>query len=376
MKTTLRNAVNFVFLQQIMILKNLNLINYKNFAVAEYDFDEKINCFVGKNGVGKTNILESIYFLSFTKGYFNSVASQHIKHKESFFVIEGFYQKDNREEIIHCSLKKGHKKVVKRNGKEYTKLSDHIGKIPLVIISPNDRDLIADGSDVRRKFIDGVIAQADKSYLVTLIKYQKTLMQRNSLLKYFAANHTFNALNLEIYNEQLIEFGTSIYNKRKDFLIDFIPVFKEQYRLISNGVEQVNLKYKSQLEHQNFNDLLKENLQKDKIMQYSTVGIHKDDLIFKIDDYPIKKYGSQGQQKSFLIALKLAQFHFIKKQTDKKPLLLLDDIFDKLDEDRVSQLIQLVNDDNFGQLFISDTNAKRTEKIIKKTKQSYKMFVL
>lgn len=359
-----------------MILKKLNLINYKNFAVTEFDFNEKINCFVGKNGVGKTNILESIYFLSFTKGYFNSVASQHIKHQEGFFVIEGFYKKGNRKEIIHCSLKKGHKKIVKRNGKEYAKLSEHIGKIPLVIISPNDRDLIADGSDVRRKFIDGVIAQADKKYLTTLIKYQKTVSQRNSLLKYFAANHTFNALNLEIYNEQLIEFGTSIYNKRKEFLVDFIPVFKEQYRLISNGVEQVNLTCKSQLEQQDFSDLLIENLQKDKIMQYSTVGIHKDDLIFKIDDYPIKKYGSQGQQKSFLIALKLAQFHFIKKQTDKKPLLLLDDIFDKLDEDRVSQLIQLVNEDNFGQLFISDTNAKRTEKIIEKTKQSYKMFEL
>ena len=359
-----------------MILKKLNLINYKNFDLTEFDFDTKINCFVGKNGVGKTNVLESIYYLSFTKGYFNSVASQHIKHNESFFVIEGFYEHKNREEIIHCSLKKGYKKIIKRNGKEYEKLTEHIGKIPLVIISPNDRDLIAEGSDVRRKFIDGVIAQADIGYLTTLIKYKKVLTQRNSLLKYFAANHTFNALNLEIYDKQLGELGQIIYQKRQQFLTGFVPIFKEQYKYISNGIEEVDLRYKSQLEEKELEQLLKENINKDRAVQYTSVGIHKDDLIFKSDNYPIKKYGSQGQQKSYLIALKLAQFHFIKKQTAIKPLLLLDDIFDKLDEDRVTQLIQLVNAEDFGQLFISDTNAKRTEKVIKKTKQSYKMFEL
>lgn len=359
-----------------MILKKLNLINYKNFALKEYDFDTKINCFVGKNGVGKTNVLESIYYLSFTKGYFNSVASQHIKHKESFFVIEGFYQNKEREEVIHCSLKKGHKKVIKHNDKVYEKLSNHIGKIPLVIISPNDRDLIIDGSSIRRKFMDGVIAQANTSYLSLLINYQKVLSQRNSLLKYFAANHTFDALNLDIYDQQLNEIGSLIFKERSLFIDEFIPFFKEQYQFITKGVEQVDLSYRSQLQQDSLSNLLKANLNKDKILQYTSTGIHKDDLVFKIDGYPIKKYGSQGQQKSYLIALKLAQFKFIKKQTDIKPLLLLDDIFDKLDEDRVSQLIQLVNTDDFGQLFISDTNVKRTEKVIKKTKQSYKMFEL
>jgi len=359
-----------------MYLKKLSLINYKNFAVANFDFDDKINCFVGNNGIGKTNVLEAIYFLSFTKGYFNSVASQHIKHNEDFFVIDGFYQKDNRQENINCSLKRGSKKVVKRNSKVYEKLSEHIGYIPLVIISPTDNNLIADGSDVRRKFMDGVISQSDSNYLQLLINYQKVLSQRNSLLKYFAANHTFDALNLEIYNLQLAELGEGIHQKRKDFLADFIPIFKKRYLHISNGNEIVNLRYKSQLESNSLSDLLIQNINKDKMLQYTSVGIHKDDLVFDIEKYPIKKYGSQGQQKSFLIALKLAQFDFIKKQADVKPILLLDDIFDKLDENRVSQLLQLVNEDNFGQLFISDTNAKRTEDVIKKTNQSYKMFNL
>lgn len=359
-----------------MYLKKLSLVNYKNFAVADFDFDDKINCFVGNNGVGKTNILEAIYFLSFTKGYFNSVTSQHIKHNKDFFVIDGIYQKENRQNIINCSLKRGSKKVIKRNGKEYDKLSEHIGYIPLVIISPIDNNLIAEGSDIRRKFMDGVISQSDSKYLQLLINYQKVLSQRNSLLKYFAANHTFDALNIEIYNLQLAELGEEIHQKRKFFLTDFIPVFKKRYQHISNGNEFVNLRYKSQLESSSLSDLLIQNINKDRMLQYTSVGIHKDDLVFDIEKYPIKKYGSQGQQKSFLIALKLAQFDFIKKQADVKPILLLDDIFDKLDENRVSQLLQLVNEDNFGQLFISDTNAKRTEDVIKKTNQSYKMFNL
>ncbi len=359
-----------------MYLKKLSLVNYKNFAAADFDFDNKINCFVGNNGIGKTNVLEAIYFLSFTKGYFNSVASQHIKHHNDFFVIDGTYQKANRQENINCSLKRGAKKVIKRNGKEYEKLSEHIGHIPLVIISPVDNNLIAEGSDVRRKFMDGVISQSDTLYLQHLIQYQKVLSQRNSLLKYFAANHTFDALNIEIYNTQLADLGEKIHEKRKNFLADFIPIFKKRYQHISNGNEIVNLRYKSQLENNNLLDLLVQHINKDKLLQYTSVGIHKDDLVFEIGEYPIKKYGSQGQQKSYLIALKLAQFDFIRKQSDIKPILLLDDIFDKLDENRVTQLLQLVNEDNFGQLFISDTNAKRTEKVIKKTKQSYKMFKL
>ncbi len=359
-----------------MYLKKLSLINYKNFDVSEFEFDKKVNCFVGNNGVGKTNVLEAIYFLSFTKGYFNSVVSQHIKHQTDFFVIDGTYTIEDKSQNINCSLKKGAKKVVKLNGKQYDKITDHIGTIPLVIISPIDKNLITEGSDVRRKFVDGVISQSDTSYLHSLINYNKLLAQRNSLLKYFAANRTYDGLNIEVYNEQLASLGEGIYKKRTAFLNDFIPIFKKRYQHISNGNEEVNLQYKSQLDNKGLKQLLEENISKDRLLQYTSTGIHKDDLIFKITDYPIKKYGSQGQQKSYLIALKLAQFDFIKKKSKTKPLLLLDDIFDKLDKNRVTQLLQLVNDDDFGQLFISDTNAKRTEKIIKKTKQSYKMFKL
>jgi len=359
-----------------MYLKNLSLVNYKNFEASKFEFNQKINCFVGNNGVGKTNVLEAIYFLSFTKGYFNSVASQHIQHQKDFFVIDGMYSHDEKLESISCSLKKGAKKIFKRNGKEYEKITSHIGSIPLVIISPIDNNLIAEGSDVRRKFMDGVISQSDSEYLHQLISYNKILAQRNALLKYFAANRTYDALNIAVYNDQLSALGEEIYKKRSSFLEEFIPIFKNRYQHLSNGNEEVNLQYKSQLEDQDLNTLLKKHINKDKMLQYTSVGTHKDDLIFKIADYPIKKYGSQGQQKSYLIALKLAQFDFIKKQSNKKPILLLDDIFDKLDEQRVAQLLQLVNQDDFGQIFISDTHSKRTEKIIKKTKQSYKMFNL
>ena len=359
-----------------MYLKKIALVNYKNFDSVEYSFDEKINCFVGNNGVGKTNVLDAIYHLAFSKGYFNSIALQNIKHNEDFFLVEGVFEKGDREEVISCSLKRGQKKAVKRNGKLYEKLSNHIGLIPLVIISPSDTNLIIEGSEVRRKFVDSVISQSDKSYLQNLIAYNKILSQRNSLLKYFALNHTFDALNLNIYNEQLVDFGHKIYEKRKQFLTDFIPLFRKRYQLIAETEEIADLTYKSQLESDSLDILLENSLEKDRLLQYTSVGIHKDDLLYTIDGYPVKKFGSQGQQKSYLIALKLAQFDLIKGQSNTTPILLLDDIFDKLDETRVEKLISLVNDDNFGQLFISDTHANRTEEVIKKTGQSFKMFNL
>lgn len=359
-----------------MILKTLSLLNYKNFDSKNFSFDAKTNCFVGQNGIGKTNVLDAIYHLSFGKSYFNPVATQNIKHGEDFFVIDGEYEKDGKQEKIIISLKRGQKKVIKRNGKAYEKFSDHIGFLPLVIISPADRDLIIEGSDTRRKFIDSVISQSDKAYLDDLIKYNKVLAQRNSLLKYFAVNNTFNGDTLEIYNDQLNEFGSYIFKKRKEFLEEFIPIFMERYKSISNESEAVNLEYKSDLFDDNLKMLLEQNLNKDKALQYTSIGIHKDDLVFKIEDYPIKKFGSQGQQKSFLIALKLAQFDFIKAHSGVNPILLLDDIFDKLDEERVEQIIKLVDDENFGQLFISDTHADRTENVVKSIHQSYKIFKL
>lgn len=359
-----------------MILKALSLINYKNFESISFDLDAKINCFVGNNGVGKTNVLDAVYHLSFGKSYFNPITTQNINHDADFFVIDGIYDKNDREEKVIVSAKRGQKKVIKRNGKIYERFSDHIGFLPLVIISPADRDLIIEGSETRRKFMDGVISQSDKSYLDTLIKYNKTLSQRNALLKYFNANHTFNPDTLAIYNEQMHELGTALYKKRKQFLEDFTPIFKKRYAAISGDKEEVKLKYKSQLNDAPLNQLFEENLKKDRALQYTSVGTHRDDLNFKIESHPIKKFGSQGQQKSYLIALKLAQFDFIKAQSNTTPILLLDDIFDKLDESRVTQIIDLVNDDNFGQLFISDTHADRTEAIVKEIHQTYKLFKL
>ncbi len=362
--------------QTYMFLNTLSLINYKNFESQVFNFDSKINCFVGSNGVGKTNALDAIYHLAFGKSYFNPIAVQNIKHNSDFFVVDGHFTKNERLEKIIVSLKRGQKKVIKRNAKAYEKFSLHIGFIPLVIISPADRDLITEGSDTRRKFIDSVISQSDKNYLVALINYNKVLSQRNALLKYFALNNAFNATTLAVYNDQLCEFGTQIFEKRNAFLKTFIPIFKARYITISQSEEAINLTYKSDLLEHNLADLLNTNINKDKALQYTSVGVHKDDMEFLIDDFPIKKFGSQGQQKSFLIALKLAQFDFIKQQSGVTPILLLDDIFDKLDEYRVAQLINLVNHEDFGQLFISDTHPERTETIVKKTHQSYKIFKL
>ena len=359
-----------------MYLKAISLYNYKSFSEANFDFDTKINCFVGKNGIGKTNILDAIYHLSYGKSYFNPLAVQNIKHGEEFFVIDGTFEKNERTEQIICSLKKSQKKILKRNGKQYEKFSDHIGFIPLVIISPADSDLIVEGSDTRRKFIDSVISQLDATYLQELIQYQKIIIQRNALLKYFALNHVFENDTLSIYNEQLNSLGQRIFEKRKQFLDDFIPIFNKHHQAITGSAESVQLVYESQLFDNNLLTLLQENINKDRALHYTSVGVHKDDLSFEIDHYPIKKFGSQGQQKSFLIALKLAQFEFVKKQSGVKPILLFDDIFDKLDETRVEKIIEMVNDDVFGQLFISDTHPERTENIVKSTHQSYKIFNL
>ena len=370
----LASGIYTTFYYKNVILKKLSLLNYKNIAENSFEFESKINAIVGKNGIGKTTILDAIYHLAVGKSYFNPLSTQNIKHGEEFFVIDGIFEKENRTEQIICSYKKAQKKVLKRNGKIYEKFSEHIGLIPIVIISPSDSDLIIEGSETRRKFIDNVISTFDVTYLNTLINYQKTLQQRNALLKYFALNQVFDADNLSIYNEQLSEFGQIIFTKRKDFLEKFVPVFQDLYEVISEKAEKVSITYESQLFQDTLDTLLHQNLQKDRITQYTTVGIHKDDILFNISDFPVKKFGSQGQQKSFLIALKLAQFDFIKKHTKTLPILLFDDIFDKLDAFRVQQIVNMVNDDIFGQIFISDTHPERTENIIKQTHKSYKIF--
>lgn len=376
------NLQNIINIRNITIamgslqLNHLSLINYKNIEAKSFDFDQKINCFVGNNGVGKTNILDAIYHLALGKSYFNPISSQNIRHGEDFMVIEGVFDKNDKKESIICSLKRGQNKILKKNGKAYEKFSDHIGFIPLVIISPSDRDLIIEGSSTRRKFIDNVISQSNKAYLTQVINYQKVVSQRNALLKYFALNSTFDGDNLAVYNEQLCDLAAPIFEARNSFLTDFTPIFKDRYRSISSGRETVNIGYQSTLLHTDLMTQLEESLKRDRVLQYTSVGIHKDDLRFEIDEFPIKKFGSQGQQKSFLIALKLAQFDFIKNQSNVPPILLLDDVFDKLDEQRVSHIMKLVEDSEFGQIFISDTHPERTEQVIKESHQSYKIFKL
>jgi len=359
-----------------MILKSITLTNYKSFSAKTVDFDPKINCFIGPNGIGKSNVLDAIYHLSFGKSYFNPISSQNIKHGEDFFAIKGSYKNESKEEVVIINFKKNDKKVIKRNNKKYEKFSDHIGFIPLVIISPSDRNLIAEGSDIRRKFIDSVISQSDKKYLENLINYNKILTQRNSLLKLIFKNKNFDKQTIQVYDSQLESIGEKIHMKRKMFLNDFIPVFKDKYKSISNNNEDVDIRYKTDLEFDKLSVLLQENIEKDMFLQYTSKGIHKDDLVFNINDYSVKKFGSQGQQKSLLIALKLSQFDFLKSQNKNNPILLLDDIFDKLDKNRVKQIINLVSADDFGQIFISDTDEERTLESIKEINNSNKIFKL
>jgi DNA replication and repair protein RecF len=359
-----------------MILKSITLTNYKSFSSKTIQLDPNINCFIGANGIGKSNILDAIYHLSFGKSYFNPISSQNIKHGEDFFAIKGSYEKSLKEEIIIINFKKNGKKVIKRNNKQYERFSDHIGLLPLVIISPSDRNLIAEGSEIRRKFLDSVISQSDKKYLDSLINYNKVLAQRNSLLKLFYKNKNIENQTIQVYDSQLESIGEDIFIKRKSFLKDFIPVFKNKYKSISNDNENVDIHYKTDLENERLSVLLQNSLEKDMFLQYTSKGLHKDDLVFHINNYSVKKFGSQGQQKSLLIALKLAQFDFLKKQNKNNPILLLDDIFDKLDKNRVKHIINLVSADDFGQIFISDTDEERTKESIKEINNSNSIFNL
>lgn len=361
-----------------MYLKQLIITNFKNYDEANFSFSKKINCFIGNNGAGKTNILDAIHYLSLSKSYFNLSDYQNILHNKDFFAIHGIYFKngDDIKDTISCTLKLDYKKQLKLNNNLYKRLADHIGLFPLIMISPYDRDLINNGSEVRRKYIDSVISQFDKNYLNNLINYNKALLQRNKLLKQFYEKNFFDSTLLEIWDNQLFDFGNAIYNKRKDFLKEFIPLFQECYNFISGEKEKVDIEYLSQLNGENFKTLFSENLYKDKILKHTTSGVHKDELILKIHDYPVKKFGSQGQQKSFVIAVKLAQFEYTKNIKGFKPILLLDDIFDKLDDLRVEKIINLVSEDNFGQVFITDTQKERIKKVFNSTKKEHKIFFI
>ena len=359
-----------------MHLTHLSLINFKCYEEAEMAFSPQVNCFVGNNGVGKTNLLDAIYYLSMCKSYFNPIDSQNIRFDESFFMVQGVFQKDEKEDSVACAVKKGQKKQIRRNKKEYQKLADHIGLYPVVMITPYDVDLLHDGSEVRRKFIDSIISQFDRTYLDCLMRYNKALAQRNTLLKYFAANQVFEADSLEVWDRQLVDLGEQVYKVRQKFLETFIPVFQEYFKKISQDREAVDIHYRSHHSEGHYEALLADARHKDRILQHTSRGVHKDDLLFQISGHPIKKFGSQGQQKSFLIALKLAQYQTVRDIKGVVPILLLDDIFDKLDTDRVKQLMELVSDKHFGQIFITDTDHGRVPGLFADIPVEFKQFTV
>lgn len=360
-----------------MILKRLEILNYKNIGETSVEFSPNVNCFVGQNGQGKTNLLDAIYFLSFTKSATNHIDSMNIRHGEDVMMLKGVYDLNGTEETIQCGLKRGQAKQMRRNMKLYKRMSEHLGLLPVILVSPNDSELIGGGSEERRKLMDVVISQYNNDYLGSLMRYSKALQQRNSILKQFEDSPISGNVDelLDMYDEMMAEEGVKIYAERKKFVDEFVPVFQDYYNKISEGKETVGLKYVSHCERGDLLEIIRDSRKKDLVVGYSLHGVHKDELEMTLDGYGIKREGSQGQNKTFLIALKLAQFNFLKETGSRTtPLLLLDDIFDKLDASRVAQIVSLANDEHFGQIFITDTNREHIDRILESTGKDYKLF--
>ena len=356
-----------------MQLKTLSILNYKNIAEAELEFSSKINCFIGDNGMGKTNLLDAIYFLSFCKSHSNSIDSQNIFHDADFFMIQGHYDLQGVPGEVYCGMKRKQKKPFKRSKKEYERLSDHIGLFPLVMVSPDDAMLISEGSEERRKFVDGVISQYNRNYLQHLLNYNNALRQRNALLK---LEEQVDASLFDIWEEQMATYGNLIFAEREKFISEFVPIFQDIYHRISGGHEAISLSYSSQHSHRDIAESMKQTRERDRMLGYSTQGIHKDELEMLLDAYPIKRVGSQGQNKTYLISLKLAQFYFLKRAHNFSPILLLDDIFDKLDSKRVTEIIHMVAGETFGQIFITDTNREHLDMILAQLEQPASIFMV
>lgn len=358
-----------------MYLKSLHIVNYRNISQADIVFSNGINCFVGQNGAGKTNMLDAIYCLSFCKSFYSTPDSQNILHNEPFFVIQGEYERRELQEQIYCGVKRGQKKQFKRNKKDYQRLSDHIGLLPAVIIYPFDELLIADGAEERRKYADSVISQCDKAYLETLMCYNKLLQQRNALLKQMQELEGVPDMSLlDVIDIQMGQYGSIISERRAQFVQWLKPILTEYYQTISSGREEVSMQYVTGLQRYNLYQGLVETRQRDIALGYTSRGIHKDDIEFSLGEYPIKRVGSQGQRKSFVIALKLAQFQYLTEYNGIKPILLLDDVFDKLDAARGDNLISLMASGHFEQIFITDTNKSRLEAVLEKANKDYKIF--
>jgi len=353
-----------------MILRKLSILNYKNIAEATLELSPKMNCFIGRNGMGKTNVLDAIYYLSFCRSAGNPIDSQVIRHEEPFFMLEGNYDEDL---CISVAMKRGTKKHFKRNKKEYKRLSEHIGLIPLVVVAPSDTLLIEGTSEERRKLMDMVISQYDRSYIDALVRYNNAHQQRNTLLK--MEDEEPDPLLMQLWEEQMAESGEELYQKRKAFVDELIPVFQDYYQRISGGQERVGLSYVSHCQRGPLLEVIQRDRMKDRAVGYSLHGVHRDDLEFTLDGHPMRREGSQGQNKTYVIALKLAQFDFLKRTASQTtPLLLLDDIFDKLDAERVEQIVRLVSSDSFGQIFITDTNRDHLDQILRNSALDYRIF--
>ncbi|MEM6523034.1 MAG: DNA replication and repair protein RecF [Bacteroidota bacterium] len=346
-----------------MNVEKLSLINFKNYLEITLDFSAQINCIVGSNGAGKTNLLDAIHYLSLTKSAFNSVDAQNIMFEQDFFMIKGIIERDGKKEVL-CSVRRGKKKTFKVNKSEYEKLSHHLGRYPVVLVAPDDSEMIKGSSELRRKFFDSIICQLDIDYLKSLVRYNHFLKQRNALLKKFKEGLSFDADLLLPYDQELIELNTLIHQTRSDFMVGFNETFNRAYKSLSMEKENMGIAYES-LVRQDLRQLFDNALDKDKALERTTVGIHRDDFKFLIDNRPVKKFGSQGQQKSFLLALKMAHYQSVRDSKGFSPILMLDDVFDKLDMERISRLLQIISKDDFGQIFITDARAERTIQLLK-----------
>ena len=357
-----------------LLVHALELTHFKNHRSSSWQFNPKVNIISGNNGNGKTNVLDALHYLSLTKSYLNTSDGQNITHGESMSLLKAKLERKSGEHVLDLGLKKGQKKKVRLDGKEIDRLADHVGYMPVVMITPMDRDLIIDAAETRRKLMDTTVSQNDKQYLNALMAYNRALTQRNTTLKYFASNRTYDAEMIGLYNEQLAHNATIIFGARKAFASELLPLLTHYYQLLSGGKETVGVRYKSALHDSSMDELLTENESKDRVLQYTSSGTHRDDLVFHLGEHPIKRVGSQGQQKSFLIALKLAQFEITKRHLGMPPLLLLDDIFDKLDEGRVANLLSLVHTEEFGQIFITDTHPERMLELSENLKLNHSTF--
>lgn len=358
-----------------MILEKIRLNFFKNYSELDLSFSHGVNCIVGNNGMGKTNLLDAIYYSCMTKSYFGLSDRLIIKHGEDFFRIDAIFEKKEKHNLV-VKNKKGQKKEVICDEVPYEKYADHIGKFPVVMISPDDISIILEGSETRRKFLDNVLCQEDARYLCNIIQYNRVLKQRNAALKKMGEQRKIDGELLNSYDKQLLPLANQIFERRNLFLVEFVPVLKAMYLVISNGQEEMDCQYKSNLLTEKYEDLLLKNRDRDFYLQYTSTGIHKDDLVFTYEGRPLKKFASQGQRKSFLLAIKLAQFEFLRRRLGVKPILLLDDIFDKLDPQRMEKLVQLICDKNFGQVFVSDTHESRLEKLLQTYDLDYEQFLI